>query len=136
MVQSKFSIDVEGKDTWRHKNAGADFVISMSDGELAFIQKIRKRATFSDVMEFVPKDTEILICEGLVEEGVSMLKVIASKTPELLEETLETRGVGSGIIALSGIMANEVDEHCDYPVFDCLEPEGARKLADLILKSA
>ena len=39
MVHSKFTIDTEGKDTWRHQEAGADFVVSLSKDEIAYIEK-------------------------------------------------------------------------------------------------
>jgi hypothetical protein len=44
--------------------------------------------------------------------------------------------VKGGVIALTGIMANETKEHEEYPVFDCTEAGDVERLAELILNSA
>jgi molybdopterin-guanine dinucleotide biosynthesis protein MobB len=136
MLNSKFTIDTEGKDTWRQKEAGADLVISLSLGELAYIERTSDRSTLSDAMQHVPEDTQILICEGLKGDYPGVLRIITAKTKESLKETFEVRGMTNDVIALSGIMANETKEHEEYPVFNCLEQEGVRALADLILEKA
>lgn len=134
MVQSKFTIDTEGKDTWRHQNAGADFVISLSKDELAYIEKRQSRSRLDEFMQYVPEDTDILICEGLEDTDPRIIRIILAKSSELLAETFEIRGVQENIIALTGIMANETKEHGDYPVFNCTEPEGLKGLTELILE--
>ncbi|MCK5024307.1 MAG: molybdopterin-guanine dinucleotide biosynthesis protein B [Thermoplasmata archaeon] len=133
MVQSKFTIDTEGKDTWRHQNAGADFVISLAKDELAYIEKRQSRSRLNEFMQYVPEDTEILICEGLEDPDSRIIRIILAKSPELLAETFEVRGAQENIIALTGIIANETKEHDDYPVFNCTEPEDVKGLADLIM---
>ncbi len=136
MVHSRFTIDREGKDTWRHRDAGADFVISMSENELAFVGDRPERPVLDDVYKFVPEDTDILICEGLKDDSPYVQKVVLAKTLESLNETFKVREVSGRIIALSGIIANEVEEHPEYPIFDCTEPDGAQGLADLIIENA
>ncbi len=134
MVHSNFTIDTEGKDTWRHRQAGADFVISLSGNELAYLEKRERRASLEEIKRFVPDGTEILICEGLEIEEPDVMKIIIAKSTETLPETFEIRGVKTGVIALSGIMANETKEHDEYPVFDCTDTEDVARLADLILE--
>lgn len=136
MVHSQFTIDVRGKDTWRHRMAGADFVISMSEKELAFVGNRPERPTFEDVLAMVPKDTDIIIAEGLKEDLPHIQKVVIARGLDELEETFKVREVRGRVIALSGILANEVDHHPEYPAFNCTEPTGAEELADLILKNA
>ncbi len=136
MVHSNFTIDTEGKDTWRQKRAGADFVISMSKDELAFVQNRPDRPSLDDVLALVPEGTEILICEGLMDSRPNVIKVVVAKALETLNETFEVRGIKDGVIALSGIISNEALEHPEYPVFNCTLPKGAEGLADLILKEA
>jgi molybdopterin-guanine dinucleotide biosynthesis protein MobB len=133
MVHSQFTIDTPGKDTARHKEAGADFVISLSEGELAYIEKTDKRPSLEEILKFVPGDTEILICEGLETDDPRVKKVLVLESLGKLDETLKIRGVKSGVIALSGIMAGKVKKHDKWPVFDCTKPEEAKSLADLIL---
>ena len=38
-IPKKFSIDTEGKDTWKHRQAGASVVVASSPDETAFIFK-------------------------------------------------------------------------------------------------
>ena len=136
MVHSNFTIDTEGKDTWRHRQAGADFVISLSENELAFLENREGRPTIDEILDFTPKDTDILICEGFEVDDPQILKIVAAKSQDLLPETFEIRGVKGSVIALTGIMANETKEHDEYPVYNCTIPEEVAGLADLILKSA
>jgi len=135
MVHSNFTIDTEGKDTWRHKQAGADFVISLSGNELAYLEIREGRATLEEIKRLIPDGTDILICEGFEAEEPQILKIVAATSPKKLSETFEVRGVKDGVIALSGIMANETKEHDEYPVFNCTVPDDAARLADLILKN-
>lgn len=135
MVQSKFTIDTEGKDTWRHQDAGADFVISLAKDELAYIEKRQSRSRLDEFMQYVPEDTDILICEGLEDPDSRIIRIILAKSPELLAETFEVRGQQENVIALTGIIANETKSHDDYPVFNCTEPKGVKGLADLILEN-
>ena len=135
MVQSKFTIDTEGKDTWRHQDAGADFVISLAKDELAYIEKRQSRSRLNEFMQYVPEDTDILICEGLEDPDPRIIRIILAKSPELLAETFEVRGLQKNVIALTGIMANETKSHNHYPVFNCTEPEGVKALVDLIMET-
>ncbi len=134
MVHSNFTIDTEGKDTWRQKRAGADFVISMSKDEMAFVQNRPERPSLDDVLALVPDHTDILICEGLMDSRPNVIKVVIAKALETLNETFEVRGIEDGVIALSGIISNETLEHPELPVFNCTLPRGAEGLADLIIE--
>lgn len=134
MVHSRFTIDTPGKDTARHMEAGADFVISLSGGEMAYVEKTDKRPSLGEILKFVPGGTEILICEGLETDDPRVKKVLVLESLDKLDETLNIRGVKSGVIALSGIMAGKVKRHGRWPMFDCTKPDEAKKLADLILK--
>ena len=135
MVQSKFTIDTEGKDTWRHQDAGADFVISLSKDELAYIEKRETRSQLEEFLRFIPDDTDILVCEGLEDADPRITRILVAKSTEFLAETFEVRGPQKNVIALTGIIANETKKHDDYPIFNCTEPEDVKKLADLILEN-
>lgn len=138
MPNSRFTIDTPGKDTRRQMEAGADFVISLSKDEMAYIQKMERRAELKDALEVIPSNTDILICEGLNEYYPGILRVVLSRSQEQLEETMEIRKLrkDNNIIALSGIIANTLKEHPDYPVFNIMDSEGVKGLADLILEKA
>ncbi len=134
MTLSTFTVDTEGKDTWRHKKAGADIVISLSADELAYIESRKEPARLRDAMDMLPEDVEVLICEGVTEDLPGVLRIVLASDLSLLRDTLEVRGIRGGVIALSGIMANETREHSQYPVYNCLDRKDVSALADLILE--
>lgn len=134
MTLSKFTVDTEGKDTWRHMNAGADFVVSLSDGEMAYIERRKEHTGLSDALKHVPDDAEILVCEGLNEDHPGVIRILLAREPWLVEDTMKTRGIEGPIAAYSGLMASTVKEMNGVPAFDCTDPVEASGLADLILK--
>lgn len=136
MVRSDYTIDPRGKDTRRHREAGADFVISLAANEMAYIEKQRNRSRLDEFMRHVPGDAEMLICEGLADPDPGIIRIMVAESLEMLAETFRVRGPQDNVIALTGIVANHIKEHDLYPVFNCLEPDEARELADLILRAA
>jgi len=136
MTLSKFTVDTEGKDTWRHKEAGADVVISLSGGELAYIERLERHASLDDALKHLPPDIEVLICEGLTEERKGIIRVVAARDLGSLGDTFDVRRITGGVIAITGIMANAVKEHALYPVFNCTVAEEASALVDLILEES
>lgn len=64
-IQKKgFSIDTEGKDTWRHATAGANPVISISDTETAIIIKNGEdNFSLEQIFRFLP-EIDIVLLEG------------------------------------------------------------------------
>lgn len=138
MHHARMTIDTKGKDTWRHRQAGADCVVSLSMGELAYIERKRGRATIADVMRHVPEDLDVLVCEGVEDDSPTIVRIVAVKSPDFIPETLKIRGLrdSSGIVALTGILANKTKVHPRYPVFNCTKAENVRRLADLTLAKA
>lgn len=135
MTLSKFTVDTEGKDTWRHKEAGADVVVSLSQDELAYIEK-RERASLEDALKHIPSNIDVLICEGLTEYRDGIVRIVVAREIGLLSDTFEIRGIKEGVIALAGIMTNDVSEHPDHPVFNCTVPGEASALVDLIIEES
>ncbi len=136
MVHSKFTIDTEGKDTWRHQAAGADFVVSLSKDEIAYIEKKPSRSRLDEFIRFIPEDTDILVCEGLEDTDHRIIRVLVAKSSDFLAETFEVRGAQENVIALTGIIANDLRDGQEYPVFNCTVPDETRALADLILENS
>ena len=59
-----FEIDREGKDTWRHKHAGARAVIATSSDRLALITDISKEPTLEELRSRFFNGIDIIITEG------------------------------------------------------------------------
>jgi len=62
--QRGFTMDREGKDTWRHSKAGANPVLSVSEGEIAILMKEGLEGLSIDrLLELIPK-ADVFILEG------------------------------------------------------------------------
>jgi len=133
MTLSRFTVDTEGKDTWRHRRAGADVVVSLSADELAYMESRKEPPGMEDVLNMIPRDVDILICEGVTADLPGLIRIVVARDPSLLGDTFEVRGIRKGVVALSGIMANEHHFHPEYPVYNCMDRGDVSALADLIL---
>ena len=69
-----FSIDTEGRDTWKHKNAGAGIVVASAPNETAFIFK--GGLEFNAILENLDKfDLDVIIVEGYKKENIDKILV-------------------------------------------------------------
>jgi molybdopterin-guanine dinucleotide biosynthesis protein B len=128
--EPKFTIDTEGKDTWRHANAGANTVLSVAPKELAVIKKVEtKKYTLEQLIAEIPDETDIIIIEGfknLVGQDMTIPKIVATKTDEEISEALNRY---KNIIAFIGHTPDRKME-TEIPFIDTLkEPE---KLVELV----
>jgi molybdopterin-guanine dinucleotide biosynthesis protein B len=74
-IPKKFSIDTEGKDTWKHRQAGASVVVASSPDETAFIFKRgMELKEIADILnELVHPD--IILVEGHKRERIPKISV-------------------------------------------------------------
>ena len=59
-----FEVDREGKDSWRHKQAGAHTVIISSPKKIALIRDVEKDSTLDEIRRRWVQDVDLLISEG------------------------------------------------------------------------
>jgi molybdopterin-guanine dinucleotide biosynthesis protein B len=59
-----FEVDQEGKDSWRHKRAGAHTVIISSPKKIALIRDVEKDSTLDEIRRRWVQDVDLLISEG------------------------------------------------------------------------
>jgi molybdopterin-guanine dinucleotide biosynthesis protein MobB len=99
-----FTIDTEGKDTWRHAHAGARIVIGASPNELAVIKKTSSEAKFKEIVGALSnQELDIALLEGFstASDGIAKLpKVVTAKDVRGLKYTL--RGIKPPILAVTG----------------------------------
>ena len=130
--EPEFTLDKQGKDTWRHAKAGASTVLSVAPNELVTIKKVgtKKYALTQLIAEF-PEEVDIIIIEGfksLVGEDMTIPKIVATKA---LDETSEALERYKNIIAFVGHIPDQNVE-TEIPFVDTLkEPE---KLVELVNK--
>jgi molybdopterin-guanine dinucleotide biosynthesis protein B len=126
-----FTLDTEGKDTWRHSKAGARVVVCVSPGEIA---KIQRRASPPDddlekVLSSVREDDlDILVLEGFrseISRNEKIHKIVVAKDEESLRKVMEQ--VRGPVLAISGPVANreELKPHEEVPLVD-LHQNGER----------
>ena len=130
--EKDFTIDTEGKDTWRHARAGASTVLSVAPNELAVIKKVdTKKYTLEQVIAELPDDADVIILEGfktLVGQDMTIPEIVAAKTAN---ESAEAPEQYKNIIAFIG-HTPDPKTGTEIPYIDTLkEPE---KLVELVNK--
>jgi len=135
MVHASFTFDIEGKDTYRHGSAGAEFVIALSSEETVYLERRRTDAR-PDPERLFPPGVQFVVCEGLEREDA--VQVLALRSMDDLEETMDVRGADpKAIVAVSGLVASGRPlPSSPYPVLDVMDPSERRRLTDLVLASA
>ncbi|HET9961460.1 MAG TPA: molybdopterin-guanine dinucleotide biosynthesis protein B, partial [Nitrospiraceae bacterium] len=65
-----FDLDTEGKDSWRHKQAGASSVIIISKSSLAMFADVSDQMKVDDVRDhYLDNSYDLVIAEGWRSEG-------------------------------------------------------------------
>jgi len=59
-----FEIDRTGKDSWRHRRAGADGVLLSSPKQIALIKTVERDLTLAELRDRFIDDVDIIISEG------------------------------------------------------------------------
>ena len=70
-----FDIDHKGKDSWRHRKAGAQTTVIYSQNELALICSMDHDATLQEIRELYIKDADIIIAEGHKLDNVPKIEI-------------------------------------------------------------
>ena len=128
--EPEFTIDTEGKDTWRHAKAGASTVLSVAPNELTTINKREtKTITLEQLVSHVPEDTDVIVIEGfkaLVGEEMNIPKIVATKTAAEMSEAINKY---KNIIAFI-VQVPDKKIETEIPFIDTMkEPE---KLVELV----
>ncbi len=116
-----FDIDLPGKDTWRHREAGSRTTIIASSSKVAMVRLIDREASLDDLLGLVDGAYDIVLVEGLRR---SPLPKIVAHRPEL---GLETPHILGEVWAVVSEGATQV-----APSAPRLRPDEIGALADLI----
>ena len=116
-----FELDTEGKDSWRHKQAGASTVVVVSNGSMAMFADVSKEMKVEEVRDrFLDNQTDLIIAEGWKSEGYPKIAVVR-------EEFEEVNVSFDGLLAVVSIKPIEV------PV-PCIDRNDIAALAKLIIQ--
>jgi len=70
-----FAIDTEGKDSWRHRAAGAKTVILSSSAQFAVLSGTKEELTIEDILRRFVDDIDIMIVEGFKRDMYPKIEV-------------------------------------------------------------
>ena len=69
-----FDIDHKGKDTYRHREAGAETVIISSKKRFAMIKEVEEEIKLNDILKLL-KDKDIILVEGYKKSPLRKIEV-------------------------------------------------------------
>lgn len=73
-----FDIDHEGKDTWRHKQAGAEAVVISSPWKISVIRDVAAEKSLDEIVATQLADMDIVLTEGYKKAGKPQVEVFRS----------------------------------------------------------
>ena len=117
-----FEIDHEGKDTWRHKRAGAASVVISSPRKISLIRDVEKEMSIDDIVEQFFGETDLVITEGYKKAGQPQIEVFRSKAHNT---PLHVKGQKSSLQAV----VSDIQVDLDVPCFDIND---VKAIADFI----
>ena len=116
-----FDLDTEGKDSWRHKRAGAGTVIVVSKGSLAMFADVPDEIKVEELRDkFVGREYDLIIAEGWKSEGYPKIVILRDQ-------------VGEVPMSLEGLLAIVSNKPIDLsvPTFD---PDDIRGLSEFVMR--
>lgn len=116
-----FEVDKEGKDSWRHKQAGAKLVIISSSKKIALIEDVERDSKLEELRQWFIKDADIILTEGYKRSPHPKIEVSRS---ELHPELLCTRE--DNLIAI----ASDQKFDLGVPFFDLNDAKGLARLIE------
>jgi molybdopterin-guanine dinucleotide biosynthesis adapter protein len=116
-----FDLDTEGKDSWRHKQAGASSVVILSKGSMAMFADVSDQMSVEDVRDrFLDGSYDLIIAEGWKHEGFPKIVIIREQVGEIPIST-------EGLLAV----VSDKQVNLNVPVFDLNDVPA---VASLIMK--
>lgn len=80
-----FEVDREGKDSWRHKQAGAHTVVISSPHKVALIRDVEKDLTLDEIRDKLVQDVDLILSEGYKKDVQPKIEIFRKeKQKELL----------------------------------------------------
>lgn len=77
-----FQLDVEGKDSWQHKQAGAVATLMSGGGRIGLIQDTPESISLNAIAERYIYDADILLAEGFSWEAYPKILVVSGNNLE------------------------------------------------------
>ncbi|HET6459533.1 MAG TPA: molybdopterin-guanine dinucleotide biosynthesis protein B [Syntrophales bacterium] len=115
-----FDIDHEGKDSWRHKKAGASLTVIASPHSVAVVEDTDKDYELSELRDRYIRDVDIILSEGFKRNPHPKIEVVRSEMNHAPLCSAEYN-----LVAI-------VSDKCVDRGVPCLDIDDAEGIADLI----
>jgi molybdopterin-guanine dinucleotide biosynthesis protein B len=102
-----FEVDREGKDSWRHKQAGAHTVVISSPHKVALIRDVEKDFTLEEIRDKFIQDVDLILSEGYKKDVQPKIEVFRKEKHRELLCSKEDR-----LVAIVSNVAFEVGVPC------------------------
>lgn len=107
-----FDIDVPGKDTWRHAQAGADTVILSSPLKIATIRNVEQEVSLDDIIAGV-SGVDLILTEGYKRANKPKIEVFRAETcRELVSKPEELIAVATDCNLTLDVPCYDLDDAC------------------------
>lgn len=117
-----FDLDTEGKDSWRHKQAGASAVVIISKSSLAMFADVSDHMNVEDVREhYLDSSYDLILAEGWRSEGYPKIVVVRDQ-------------IGEVPMSQDGLLAVVSNKPADTSV-PLLDPDDVPAVAALIIRN-
>jgi len=116
-----FEIDREGKDTYRHRKAGARTTIISSPRKIALIEDVEQELSLEEILSRFVRSADILIAEGYKKEQIPKIEFYVRKegqSPVCMDD--------------ANLVAIVTDEKTDMPI-PHFSTDDASGVADFII---
>ncbi len=105
-----FEMDREGKDSWRHKKAGASMVVVSSPAKIAVIKDVEEEEDLERIRAAWIRDVDLILTEGYKRAGFPKIEAALFGDP--------ARGLlCRGEDRLEAVVSSHAFEGLDVPVF-------------------
>ena len=84
-----FEVDQKGKDSWRHKQAGAHTVVISSPNKIALIRDVERDLNLEEIREKLIQDVDLILSEGYKKDVQSKIEVFRKEKHKELLSTKE-----------------------------------------------
>jgi molybdopterin-guanine dinucleotide biosynthesis protein B len=76
-----FELDHKGKDSWRHKQAGAQCVVLSGPSQIAMIRDVEKELTVHEIISKYLNDMDVVLTEGYKKEDHLKIEIFRKDGP-------------------------------------------------------
>jgi molybdopterin-guanine dinucleotide biosynthesis protein B len=74
-AHSEDDVDIAGKDSWRHRQAGAAISVVASATQLGIVRELTRELTLDEIAEAIGDDVDLILTEGYKRAGRNRIEV-------------------------------------------------------------